>query len=108
VKKISDADLAEIEIGGNVTYRPGVKMIKAQSSNKVYAVDKGGVRRWVSSADVAKAIYGVSWNKQIDDVPDAFWTNYKSGADVNSAGDFDAAGVKAGSADINIDKGLVK
>lgn len=106
VKKVSDADLAEIEIGGNVTYRPGVKMIKAQSSNKVYAVDKGGVRRWVASADTAKAIYGAAWNKQIDDVPDAFWTNYKSGTDVISAADFNATAVKAASPDINTDKDL--
>ena len=106
VKKISDADLAEIEIGGNVTYRPGAKMIKAQSSNKVYAVDKSGVRRWVSSTDTAKAIYGVAWNKQIDDVPDAFWVNYKAGNDIVSAGDFDALAAKAASPDINTDKDL--
>ena len=106
VKKVSDADLAEIEIGGNVTYRPGVKMIKAQSSNKVYAVDQGGMRRWVSSADAAKAVYGAAWNKQIDDVPDAFWTNYQSGADVVSSIDFNAAAVTSASPDINIDKGL--
>ena len=31
VTKISDADLASIQIGGNATYRPGVKMIKITS-----------------------------------------------------------------------------
>ena len=82
-------------------------MIKAQSSNKVYAVDKSGVRRWVSSADVAKAIYGVAWNKQIDDVPDAFWTNYQSGADIVSSLDFSAAVVTSVSPDINTDKALI-
>ena len=34
VKMISDSDLATIQIGGNVTYRPGSSMIKIQSDPK--------------------------------------------------------------------------
>src|SRR6266576_2699138 len=42
VMNISDSDLASVQIGGNVTYRPGVKMVKIQSDPKVYALSHGG------------------------------------------------------------------
>ena len=79
VQVISDADLAEIPLGGNVTYRPGKKMIKIQSDPRVYAVARGGVLRWVSTEAIARALFGDNWNKQIDDVSDAFFVNYRIG-----------------------------
>jgi hypothetical protein len=79
VKIISDIDLAKIPLGGNITYRPGVKMVKAQSDPKVYAVAQGGVLRWISSEAVAVHLYGADWNKEIDDIPDSFFADYKVG-----------------------------
>src|SRR5690242_16211731 len=38
VTTVSEAELAAIMIGGNVTYRPGVKMIKIQSDPRVYVI----------------------------------------------------------------------
>jgi len=46
VKWISDADMGKVQIGGNVTYRPGVKMIKINSDPKTYAISRGGKLRW--------------------------------------------------------------
>lgn len=106
VKTVTDAELAAVAIGGNATYRPGVKMVKITTDPKVYAVAKGGSLRWVKTEDVAKALYGNDWNKQVDDVPDAFFTNYTVGADVAAAADFDKAAQQAGSTTINQDKGL--
>jgi hypothetical protein len=79
VKIISDAELAEIPFGGNITYRPGVKMVKVPSDPKVYAVAQGGVLRWISSEAVAVRLYGADWNKEIDDIPDSFFADYKVG-----------------------------
>lgn len=76
VKWISDAELAKIQIGGNVTYRPGAKMIKINTDPKVYYVDEGGELRWVSTESQATLLYGSTWNKKIDDVPDGFFSNY--------------------------------
>lgn len=91
VKTISDADLATIQMGGNVTYQPGSKMIKINSDPKTYQVSPGGVLRWVTSEDVAVAVYGVTWNTQIDDVPDGFFTNYSIGSAIESIDDLDEA-----------------
>lgn len=106
VKKISDEELIDIEIGGNVTYRPGIKLIKAQSAGKVYAVDKNGTRRWLMSADVAEAIFGKEWKNKVNDIPDAFWTNYKNGTDISAKEDYNREATMAGSPDINADKEL--
>lgn len=106
VKFVSDADLAKIQIGGNVTYRPGSRMVKINSNPKVYAVDEDGSLRWVMSEEIAIGLYGSAWNMKIDDVPDAFFGNYRSGANVESAADFDPTSVSASVPDINDDKRL--
>src|SRR5579859_1820865 len=63
VMTISDSDLASLQIGGNVTYRPGVKMVKITTDPKVYAVSKGGVLRPIADEATATALYGSTWNK---------------------------------------------
>ncbi|MBU0646023.1 cupredoxin domain-containing protein [Patescibacteria group bacterium] len=106
VKWLTDADLAKVQIGGNVTYRPGVRMVKINSDPKTYAVGAGGSLEWVTSEAVAVALYGSNWNQKIDDVPDAFFGNYKKGSEINTAGDFDPASETANASDINEDKNL--
>lgn len=79
VATVSDATLASISLGANVTYRPGVRMIKIQTDPKVYAVAKGGELRWVQTQESATALYGADWNTKIDDISDAFFTDYTIG-----------------------------
>lgn len=107
VTTISDADLASIQIGGNVTYRPGVKMVKIVSDPKVYAVAHGGVLRHVPSEACAVTLYGTTWNTMIDDVSDAFFTNYSIGTPINAAcTDFNKTAEMSSSQTINADKNL--
>ena len=107
IKVIADADLPKVQIGGNVTYKPGARMIKIQSDPKTYAVAEGGVLRHVSSEAIAIALYGSDWNKKIDDVADGFFGNYTIGDTITSAGQYVTTEVLAGTADINDDKDLV-
>lgn len=106
VQTVALADLYEFQIGGNITYRPGIRMVKITTDPKVYAVDKGGVLRWVSSEAVAIALYGTDWNKKIDDIPDAFFFSYLIGPTIKSAADFNPHTVAATVATINADRGL--
>lgn len=85
VKTVTAEELAAVPIGGNVTYRPGVKMLKIQSDPKVYAVDRHGTLRWVTSDTLAKALYGTAWAKQVHDLSDAFFVNYKVGEPITTA-----------------------
>ncbi len=91
VKIVSAADLASIPLGKNVTYRAGHNMVKFRTDNKVYAVTKGGVLRWVKTEALAIALYGNTWNKMIDDVEDTFYTNYVFGTDISATTDFSAS-----------------
>lgn len=88
ISVISDEDLASMPLGGNVRYRPGIRMIKIQTDPKVYAVGKSGVLRWMSTEEVAIAIYGSAWNTMIDDVSDAFFSNYSVGSPITDVSDF--------------------
>jgi len=107
VKTVTDAELAAISLGSNnVTYRPGVKMVKITTDPKVYAVAKNGSLRWVKTEALASALYGSAWNTMIEDVPDAFFANYTIGAEIAVAGDFDKAALTAGSPEIGTDKGI--
>ena len=82
VKTISDAELAAIAIGSNVTIRPGTKLVKITTDPKTYAVTKCGVLHWIESEAIAKALYGDAWNTRIVDVPDGFFVNYTIGSSV--------------------------
>lgn len=103
---ITDAELAALPIGGNVTYRPGVKMIKITTDPKVYAVDAHGNLRWIQTEAAAAALYGPNWNQMVQDVPDPFFVNYTIGAPIASAGDFNKDAVTAAASSINVDKML--
>lgn len=106
VKWLSDADMGKLQIGGNVTYKPGVKMIKINSDPKTYAVGQNGELHWVTSEEVAVALYGTDWNTKIDDVPDGFFSNYSLDTDIETTEDFVPAEETAEASDINDDKGL--
>jgi len=105
---IPDSHLSTIPLGGNVTYKPGRKMVKITTDPKVYVVDQGGVLRWVKTEQLAQTLYNINWKQQIDDVPDAFFVNYRVGTPIDMAADFKPADVMVGTPDIMTDKQMDK
>ena len=91
VRVVSASALAEIPLGANVTYKPGVKLVKFQTDPKVYAV-AGRQLRPIASEAVALALYGSAWNRQIDDISDAFYTDYQFGSEIRAAADYSVSG----------------
>lgn len=106
VKSISQTEMESYTIGGNVTYKPGVKMVKITTDPKVYAVAANGTLKWVKTEALATTLYGATWNKQIDDVPDAFFVNYTVGTEIAAATDYDKTAQTTNATSINADKGL--
>jgi hypothetical protein len=106
VQTVTADELAAITIGGNVTYRPGSRMIKIDTDPSVYAISRGGILRFISSEAVAAAIFGSGWASLIDDIPDAFFVNYTDGSPITSAADYDRTAELASATSINGDKGL--
>lgn len=88
VVTVSSATMSGFPLGSNVTYRPGVRMVKFTSVSNVYAVGRGGALRWVKTEEVARTLYGADWTTQIDDIAESFFTNYHYGEDINAASDY--------------------
>ncbi len=106
VKWLTDNDLSTIQIGGNVTYKPGVKMIKIQSDPKVYTVSQNGLIRAIGSEAVAVGLYGNTWASKVDDMPDGFFSNYTIGNQVEFEGQYSVAAETKDALNINDDKNL--
>ncbi len=84
VVTVSQSEMEGYPLGGNVTYRPGTRLVKITTVPTVYAVEPGGVLRSILSEANAEALYGSAWNTMIDDVPDSFFVNYTVGADLTA------------------------
>lgn len=79
VVTVTADELGNIPLGKNVVYRPGTRLIKITTDPKVYAIEKGGILRWIDSEATAKNLWGNNWASWIDDMPDAFYAgNYNS------------------------------
>ena len=104
IKIITEANMAAYGIGGNVTYRPGIKLVKLTTNPKVYAVDANGTLREVVSETIAIALYGSDWSRTVEDLPDTFWVNYTVGSPINSVSDYNKANTIASAPSISVDK----
>lgn len=103
VQTISDSDLAAISFGGLVTLRPGSSMVKITTDPRVYALSRGGILHWVTSEALASSLYGATWNRQVVDIPDAFFTNYQIRTDVLQTSDFSSSTEQLASLTIDAD-----
>jgi hypothetical protein len=105
VKTISDAQLTTYPLLANVTYKPGTRLVKITTDPKTYAIGAGGTLRWVQNEAVARIMFGDNWAKQIDDLPDPFFINYKIGAPIASPSDYNPVTEKETASAIWKDKG---
>lgn len=80
VVTITASELQSYPLGGNVTMRPGTKLVKITTDPSVYAVEPNGVLRKIQSEAQAAALFGSNWNKRVVDVADSFFTNYTIGS----------------------------
>jgi len=88
VQVVNSGLLASIPLGKNVTYRPGLRLVKFPSVPVVYAVSADGVLRPLASENVAIAIFGQAWSKSVDDVSEAFYSDYSFGNRIETALDY--------------------
>lgn len=107
VISITDDQLASIPIGGNVTYKPGIKMVKITTDPKVYTVAANGTLHWIETEELAIAFYGENWTSLIEDVPDAFFTNYQIGEPISLLSDYSPLDAAQTAESINIDKSII-
>ncbi len=82
VKNVSSVALAAIPLGKNVTMRSGTYLVKIISDPKVYAIEPGGILRWVPSEATARTLYGTAWAARVRDIDATLFADYTVGGDV--------------------------
>jgi len=81
VQTISLNELQSYPLVDNITMRPGTHLIKIQADAKVYAVEPGGILRWITSESI---FYALGYNfSMVVDVPEIFFQNYVRGENVD-------------------------
>lgn len=104
VKTITETELESYPLAqyGNVTVRPGTKLVKSPTNPLVYAVEPGGILRSIVSEANAKTLYGDNWNKRILDVLDEIFNGYNNPMNPLTVGTFPAGSLikTAGSPDV--------
>jgi len=81
VEIISYDELQTYPLAGNVTIRPGTRLVKIISDPKVYAVEPGGVLHWIVNEDI---FYGLGYSfDMVIDLPDILFQDYYLGEDIN-------------------------
>lgn len=86
VRVVTLDTLSRIPLGANITYRPGVTMVKFTTDNKVYLHVGNRHLRWVASEAAARDLFGPDWNRHIDDISDVFYTDYLIDTDAGITG----------------------
>lgn len=89
VKNATIEELAPIPLKGAVPHRPGVRLIQFESSPQVYAVDRFGVLRWLTSEQVAFEIYDEQWTDRVDLLPVTDYPLYRFGSPITDPNEFD-------------------
>ncbi len=85
---VSSQTMASFPLAKNVAYKPTGRLIKLTTDPKVYAVSCGGVLRGIASEQVAKQLWGNTWNTLVDDLSDAFLPTYTFGSSIATVSDF--------------------
>jgi len=88
VVQIPDGTLGDIPFGGLAPLRPGIQPIKGATDNRVYAIDRDGKLRWLTSGPIASMIYGADWAGKLVVVSDTTLAAYGRGSDVTGPGQY--------------------
>lgn len=76
------ATLAKYPIGSNVTYRPGLNLVKFPTNPRVYVVQAGRFLRPIKDEASATAMFSDQWAKLVRDLPDTSYSDYVFGDEI--------------------------
>ena len=91
---VTDATLSTLTIAEPMLPNPGVTLVKIQSDDNVYAVDASEGLRWVTTEEIAIAMYGQSWSDYVIDLPPTLFPHFTVGSAIESAETIDVSSMK--------------
>jgi hypothetical protein len=84
VRIISQSDFDNIEVGSNITAKPGIKIIKFPNSSKIYSVVSNRRLASIDNTDIAKSLYGDNWNSKVITIQNGFENDYVKDGVINT------------------------
>lgn len=84
VKVVSVDVFSQVSSGMKMYVQPGTYLITTQATSRVYAVEPGGMLRWIQDETTASLLYGANWAKKIIDIPAGEFNNYKMGTPLDN------------------------
>ena len=91
---VTDATLSTLTIADPMLPNPGVTLVKIQSDDNVYAVDASEGLRWITTEEIAIAMYGQSWSDYVIDLPPTLFPHFTVGSAIESAETIDVSSMK--------------
>ena len=76
------ATLVKYPLGSNVTYRPGLNLVKFPTNPRVYIVQAGRLLRPIKDEASATAMFSSQWAKLVHDLPDTSYGDYVFGDEI--------------------------
>jgi hypothetical protein len=92
IRSSTIAELSTMPLAGSIAYKPGVRLLKFASDPKVYAVARYNVLRWITSENIANALYGQDWKAYVDEVSVADFPVYRIGSPIYDEHEYDRYG----------------
>lgn len=85
VVTVADSLLSLYSLGGPMLPKPGSILLKVQSVPRVYITDSSGALHWITTEEIANALFGNSWAEYVIDVPVTAWPHFTFGDEITSA-----------------------
>lgn len=84
---VSASELAKYQLGRNITYRSGLRLVKFPTNPHVYVVQAGRTLRPIKDEATATNLFGTNWSKLVSDIQDTFYNDYVFGEEVTTMTD---------------------
>ena len=84
-QEVAVPTIAQWSLAGALPIREGSKLVKFGTDPQVYAVGPGGTLHWIKTEEIAAALYGPAWNKNVVTLFSSFYQNYVVSAPVAAA-----------------------
>lgn len=88
VEETPVAELAKIPLKGTMSHKPAARLLKFASSPRIYAVSRYGMLRWLTTENVAVALYGPNWKSSMDEISVADYPVYRFASPVTDEAEF--------------------
>jgi len=83
-REVETSALSQWLLAGALPVREGSRLVKFGTDPQVYAVGPQGKLHWITSEEIAAALYGKDWNRRVVTLFTSFFPHYRLGAAIDT------------------------